>query len=155
MHIEERRTIERRAKTKTKQNKQTSHQRKTTRHPPEGKKFTPLVANQLHGERTRTSPHALSYLPLDLSGHVRAYYCMPLSSPGFLCSDQLCHETFRPLFRRPAQFPLVLSCSRPLVGVDAKSSEVVQETPPPHPFFFLTPHAARAPHQFSEHHTLR
>ena len=40
-----------------------------------------------------------------------------------------------------------------LVGVDAESSEVIQETP--HPLFFLVPHTARAPHHFSEHHTLR
>ena len=60
---------------------------------------------------------------------------------------------FRPLFRRSALFPLVLGCCRPLVGVDAESSEVVQETP--HPLFFLAPHTARAPHQLSEHHALR
>ena len=36
------------------------------------------------------------------------------------------------------------------VGVDAKSSEVVQRTR--HPLFFLAPEAARAPHPFSEHH---
>ena len=78
---------------------------------------------------------------------------MPYSSPGFLCSDPFRHETFHPLFHRPAPFPLVLGCSRLLVGVDAEGSEVVQETP--HPLFFLAPHAARAPHQFSEHHALR
>ena len=60
---------------------------------------------------------------------------------------------FRPLFRHHAPFPLVLGCTRPLVGVDAGSSEVVQETP--HPLFFLPHHTARAPHQFSEHHALR
>ena len=60
---------------------------------------------------------------------------------------------FRPLFCRSAPFPLVLGCSRPLVGVHAESSEVVQETP--HPLFFLAPHTARAPHHFSEHHALR
>ena len=32
-------------------------------------------------------------------------------------------------------------------------SEIVQETP--HPFFFVPPHAARAPYQFSEFHVLR
>ena len=48
---------------------------------------------------------------------------------------------FRPLFRRSASFPLVLSCSRSLVGVDAESFEVVQETP--HPLFLLAPHTAR------------
>ena len=36
---------------------------------------------------------------------------------------------FRPLFCRSAPFLLVLGCSRPLVGVHAESSEVVQETP--------------------------
>ena len=61
---------------------------------------------------------------------------------------------FRPLFCRSAPFPLVLGCcSRQLVGVDAGSSEVVQETP--HPLFFLAPHTARIPHHFSEHHALR
>ena len=60
---------------------------------------------------------------------------------------------FRPLFRRSASFPLVLDCSRPLVGVDAESFEVVQETP--HPLFFLPPHTARVPHQVSEHHAHR
>ena len=60
----------------------------------------------------------------------------------------------RPLFCRSALFSLVLGCSRPLVGVDAESSEVAQETP--HPLrFFLAPHTARVPHHFSEHHALR
>ena len=81
------------------------------------------------------------------------YYCVPLSSPDFLCSDPFHHVLFRPLFCRPAPFPLVLGCSRSLVGVDAEGSEVVQETP--HLLFFLPPHTARAPHQFSEHHALR
>ena len=57
------------------------------------------------------------------------------------------------MFRRLAPFPLVLGCSRPLVGVDTESSEVVQETP--HPPFFLAPHAARAPHHSFEYHALR
>ena len=78
---------------------------------------------------------------------------MPQSIPSFFCSDLFHHETFRPLFRRLAPFPLVLGCSRPLVGVDTKSSEVVQETP--YPLIFLPVYAARAPHQFSEHHSLR
>ena len=43
--------------------------------------------------------------------------------------------------------------SRPLVGAGTESSEVVQETL--HPQFFLPLHAARAPHQFSEHRPLR
>ena len=105
------------------------------------------------GERTSTSPLALGYPPLGSSRHVRAYDCMPLSSPGFLCSGLLHHEISRPLFRRSAPFPLVLGCSRPLVGVDTGSSEVIQEAP--HPLFFLALHTARAPHHFSEHHALR
>ena len=59
---------------------------------------------------------------------------------------------FRPLFRRSAPSPLFLGCSRPLVGVDAESSEVVQVTP--FPLFFLAPNTARAPHQLSKHHSL-
>ena len=67
--------------------------------------------------------------------------------PWLFCSDPFRHEVFRPLLRRSAPFPLVLGCSRPMVGVDAESSEVVQETP--HPLFFLPPHAAHAHHQSS------
>ena len=59
----------------------------------------------------------------------------------------------RPLFRRSAPFPLVLGCNRPLVGVDAEGSQVVQETP--HLLVLLTPHTARAPYQLSEYHALR
>ena len=36
-----------------------------------------------------------------------------------------------------------LGCSRPLIGVDAESSEIVQEIT--HPLFFLAHHTARAP----------
>ena len=81
----------------------------------------------------------------------------PLCAPRILF---LCGDTFRQWNVPPlvppfcAIFPLVLGCSRLLlVGVDAENSEVVQETL--HPLFFLAPHAARAPHQFSEHHALR
>ena len=58
---------------------------------------------------------------------------MSKSSPGFLRSDPCRHE----LSRRLAPFSLVLGCSRPLVGVDAESSEVLQETP--RLLFFLPP----------------
>ena len=119
---------------------------------PGGYKFAPLVASQ----RGRANQHEPA--------------CFGLSSPWFFPSRsdillhavvqpwlslqrQFLHETFRPLFRRPALSPLALDCSRPLVGVDAESSKVVQEAP--HPLFFLAPHAARAPHQFSEHQALR
>ena len=50
-------------------------------------------------------------------------------------------------------FPLVLGCNRPLVGVDAEDSEVVQKTP--HPFFLLPPRGTRIPHVFPEHHALQ
>ena len=105
------------------------------------------------GERTSTSPLALGYPLLGPPRRVRAYRCMPQSSLGFRCSDQFCHKMFRPLIHRPASFPLVLGYSRPLVGVNADSSEIVQETP--HLLFFLAPHTARGPHQFSKHHALQ
>ena len=50
---------------------------------------------------------------------------------------------FRPLFCRPAPFLLVLDGGRPLVGVDAEGSEIVQKTL--HPLFFLASHTTRAP----------
>ena len=50
-------------------------------------------------------------------------------------------------------FLLVLGCYRPVVGVDAENSEVVQKTP--HPFFLLPPRGTRTPHEFPEHHALR
>ena len=42
-----------------------------------------------------------------------------------------------PLFRRPATFPRFLDCSRPMIGIDAESPEVVWETP--HSLFSLAP----------------
>ena len=81
------------------------------------------------GERTSTSPLALDYPLLGPPRGVRAYHCMPESSLGFRCSDQFCHEMFRPLIHRPAPFPLVLGYSRPLVGVNTDSSEIVQAKP--------------------------
>ena len=106
-----------------------------------------------YGERTSTSTLALGYPLLGPSRHVRAYYSIPKSSPGFLCSDPFRHEPFYSLFCRLAPVTLVLGCSRPLVGVDSERFEVVQETT--HPLVFLSPHAARAPHHFSEHNAVR
>ena len=73
---------------------------------------------------------------------------MPDSSPDFFYSDQFA-------MKRSASCSAILrqGYSRPLVGVDAESSEVVQESL--HPLSFLAPHAARAPHHFSEHHAFR
>ena len=59
------------------------------------------------------------------------------SPPSFLCSHRFCHQTFCPLFRRLAPFPLVPGCSRPLVGVDTESFEVFQEAP--YPLFLFPP----------------
>ena len=101
-----------------------------------------------YDERTSTSTLTLSYPLLGPSRHVRVYYSMPQSSPSFFCSYLFYHETFRPLFHRLAPFPLVLGCSRLLVGVGTKSSEVVQETP--YPLFSLPLHAARAPHSLRQ-----
>ena len=108
-----------------------------------------------YGERTSSSTLALGHPLLSRSRHVRTYYyyCMSYSSSEFLCSDPFRHETFRPLFRRLAPFPLVLGCSRLLVSVDTESSEVAQEIP--HPLFLLPPQGVHAPHQFSEHSALR
>ena len=87
-----------------------------------------------YGERTSASTLALDYPLLGPSRHVRTCYCMPSSSPEFLYSDQFCHETFCPLFPRLEPIPIVLDCSRLLVGVDTKSCEVVQEIPTPSTF---------------------
>ena len=116
---------------------------------PGGYTFAPIVTSQ-QGRANQHKPACFglsSAWPFPSRSGIRL-------RPDFLCSDPFCHEMFRPLFHRFAPFPLFLGCSRPLTGVDAESPEVVvQETP--HPLFFLLPHAARAPHQFSEHHVLR
>ena len=46
-------------------------------------------------------------------------------------------------------FFLVLSYDRPLVGVDAETSEVVQKTP--QPFFLSSPRGTHTPHESPEH----
>ena len=99
----------------------------------------PFVANQLY---TASKPaQARSFC--DILSVVLPVASMPQSSSDFLGSDPF-HETFRPLFRRLASFPLVLGCSRPLIGADTESSEVVQETP--HPLLFmLLPRSLRRP----------
>ena len=140
------------AKTKQNQNKRDVRERQHDVRPEDTNSHHLWLINR--GKRTSTTNTlALGYPLLGPSRHVRAYYCMPQSSPGFLCSDQFCHEMSCPLFRRPASSPLILGCSRPLVGVDTESSGVVQETP--HPLFLLSPHTARAPYHFSKHHVLR
>ena len=59
-----------------------------------------------------------------------------------------CSAFFRPLLCPSASFPLLLCWSRPLVGVDAENSQVVQETP--HPLVFMAPHTARVRHRHND-----
>ena len=116
------------------------------------KKFAPLVASQ-QGRVNQHEPTCFtlsSPWPFPSRSGIRLHAVV---QPWLPRQRSFRHEMSRPLFRRSAPFPLVLGCSCPLVGVDAESSEVVQETP--HRLFFLPPHTARAPHQFSEHHALR
>ena len=119
---------------------------------PGGYKLAPLVASQ----QGRANQHEPACFELSSSWSFSSRSGIRLHAavqPWLSLQRSICHEILRPLFRRSAPFPLVLGCSRPLVGVDAESSEVVQETP--HSLFFLAPHTAHAPYQFSEHHALR
>ena len=119
---------------------------------PGGYKFAPLVASQ----EGRTNQHEPACFGLTSSWSFPSRLGIPLHAvvqPWLSRNDPFRHKMFRPSFCRSAPFPLVLGCSRPLVAVDAESSEIVQETP--HPLFFLAPHTARAPYHSSEHHALR
>ena len=79
---------------------------------PGGYKFAPPVAYQ-QWRTNQLEQLALGYPLLGLSRHIREYCCMPKSSSGFLCNDPFRNQTFRPLFRRLALFPLVLGYSYP------------------------------------------
>ena len=107
------------------------------------------------GERTSTNPLALGYPLIGRSSHVRAYYSACRSRAlAFSAAIHFAMKRSAPCSAPPCAIPpRVLGSNRPLVGVDAKSSEVVRETP--HPVFFLARHAAHAAHQFYEHHALR
>ena len=62
---------------------------------PGGYKFGPLVAiNSQQGRANQHEPACFGYPLLYPSRHVRAYHCMPESSPGFLCSDPFRHKIF-------------------------------------------------------------
>ena len=160
-----RRTIEQRAAASTRARKMKTKQNKTNVTPekdamasanqtPRGYKFAPLVARQ-QGRANQHEPACFglsspwpfpsrSGIPLHavvspaLTSSATIHFPMKCSAP---CSAVLRHS------------PLVLGCSRSLIGVDAESFEVVQETP--HLLLFLAPHTACAPHQFSVHHALR
>ena len=121
-----------------------------------GYKFAPLVDSQtiLTSEPARRRLlWAIRSLVFPVTfGHPTTACRSPVLT--FSAHNPFRHETFRPLFRRSAPFPLVLGCSsRPLVGGNAEIFEVVQGIS--HPLFSPPPHAARARHQFSEHHSLR
>ena len=119
-------------KTKTKQNKTNVTPEKdvmtSANQTPGGHKFAPLVASQ----QGRANQHEPACFGLSSPWSFPSRSGIPLYAvvqPCFLYSDPFCHEMFPPLFCRSAPFPLVLGCSRPLVGVDAENSEIVQETP--------------------------
>ena len=77
MHIEERRTVERRAtaSVKTKRRKRNKHNLRRHDIRPEDTSSRHLWLIK-YGERTSTSPLALGYPLRGPSRHVRAYYCM-------------------------------------------------------------------------------
>ena len=160
-----RRTFERRAADLTKQKEEKRNRTK------EGKKTTPEKGEMAsaskkcpedtssshlwlinYGERTSTSEHAC----LGLSSSWFFPSCSGIPVPtvvqAFSAARSILHETFYLLFRRLAPFPLVLACSRSLVGIDTESSEVVHQITH---HVSLLPHAGRAPHQFSQYHSLR
>ena len=119
---------------------------------PGGYKFAPHVASQ----QWRVTQHesACFGIPSPWSfpscSGIRLY---PVVHPWLSLQRFISSWNVQPLVPPSCSFPLVLGCIRPLVGIDAESSEVVQETP--HLLFFLPPHTARATQQFSEHHALR
>ena len=117
VNIKKRRTIKRRAAASVKATKKTKRKRNkknkcNTRERQRGIRPEDTSSSHMwlvnYGERTSTNLLALGYPFLGPSRHVRAFCCMPWSSPDFLCSDPFRHETFRPLFRHPAPFLLVL-----------------------------------------------
>ena len=99
------------------------------------------------GERTSTSPLALGYPLLGPSRRVWAslafsaaiHFVMKLSTPR---SVVLRHS--------PSSWIAVVHWSA-LMPKALRSSR----KHPIHPYFFLAPRTARAPHQFAEHHALR
>ena len=120
---------------------------------PGGYNHAPLVASQ----QGRANQHEPACFGLSSSWSFPSRSGIPLHAvvqPWLsLQLDPFRHEMFRSLFCRSAPFSPVLVCSRPLVGVDAESSEIVQEIP--HPLFFPAPHTVHTPYHLSEHHALR
>ena len=119
---------------KTKQNKTNVTPEKdvmtSANQTPGGHKFAPVVA--IKSQQGRANQHEPACFglssPWPFPSRSGIYHCMPYSSLVFFCIDPFCHEMSRPLFCRFAPLLFFLGCSRPLVDVDAESSEVVQET---------------------------
>ena len=92
--------------------------------------FTPLVASQLWRANQHEPARFGLSSPWPFPSRSGILLHAVVQAWLSLCNDQFRHETFLSLLRRPALFLLVLGCSRrPLVGVDAKSSEFTQEIP--------------------------
>ena len=125
---------------------------------PGGYKFAPPVASQQgKGQRTSTSPLALGILFLALPvtfGHTTVIVCR---SPAFVFSAAI-HFTMKcsapcsaVLRHSPSSWAAVVRWS----ALMPKALRSTRKHPTHNPLFFLPPHTARAPHQFSEHHALR
>ena len=146
-------------KTKTKRNKTGERQNGTASQKySKDTSLRQLWLVNYDGDRTGTSMLDLGYYPLiHPSRHVWAYYCVPLSSPSFLCRDPFRHETnvsslLPPSCAIPPR-PVLLHSSRPLV-VGHDTEALRSSTRHPINLFPRPPQVACTPHQlFSEHHT--
>ena len=133
-------------KAKTKQNKINITLEKdvitSANQMPGENKFTPLVASQ-QGQSIQHEPACFglfsSWSFPSCSG-IRLHAAVQL---WLSLQRSVSPRNIPPLVLLFCAISPRLGCSRPLVGVDAESSEIVQEIP--HPLFFLAHHTARAP----------
>ena len=120
---------------------------------PGGYKFAPNVAIQ-HGRANQHDPACFRlFSPRSFPSRSGILLHADVQ-PWLSLQRSISPRNVPPLVPPSCAIPPILGCSRPLVGVDAENSEFVQEQTT-HSLFFLTSHAARAPHQFSEHYALR
>ena len=99
---------------------------------PGGYKFALLVASQQR--RANQHEHACFELFSLWSFPSRSGIVLYTVVQPRLCNDPFCYETFRPLLLHSAAFPLVLGCSRPLVGVDIPKAPRSSRKHPIHSF---------------------